>query len=106
MTSNPDSPNVQLIEPALRLDPDGVPILDEVVEALPLDEIAMSIKTQLLAELQPQVRGLVEQAMTESIKACALEFKHAFERQLDEKLNLQLQALVEQTVERACRDAE
>lgn len=106
MTSNPDSPQVHLIEPALRLDADGIPILDEVVETLPLDEIATAIKTQLLAELQPQLRGLVEQAMTESIKACALELKHAFERQLDEKLKLQLQALVEQTVDRACKDAE
>ena len=89
----------------MHLDADGIPILEEVVETPALDQVATSIKTQLLAELEPQLRGLVEQAMTESIKACALEFKHTFERQLDDKLTMQLQELVDQTVERACRDA-
>jgi hypothetical protein len=105
MTTDPNSPTAQTPEATLHLDEDGVPILDEVAEALPQDEIAISIKTQLLAELRPQLRDLVQQAMTESIKACALEFKHTFERQLDEKLEMQLRELVEQTVERACRDA-
>ena len=106
MTTDPNSPILQTTEATLQLDEDGVPILDEVAETLPTVEIATSIKTQLLAELRPQLREMVQQAMTESIKACALEFKHTFERQLDEKLELQLRELVEQTVERACRDAE
>ena len=88
----------------LRLDENGIPILDEVVEPPPLDDMAGAIKTQLLSELQPQLLELVNNAMTESIKAGALELKRSFEQQLQRDLDNRIHELVEQAVERACRE--
>ena len=90
----------------LRLDENGIPILDEVVEPPPLDDLAGAIKTQLLAELEPQLLEMVNNAMTESIKAGALELKRSFEQQLERTLDVRVHELVEQAVERACREAE
>ena len=90
----------------LRLDENGVPILDEVVEPPPLDDMAAAIKAQLLAELEPQLLNMVHNAMTESIKAGALELKRSFEQHLDRALEIRVHELVEQAVERACREAE
>ena len=88
----------------LRLDENGIPILDEVVEPPPLDGLAGAIKTQLLAELEPRLLELVNHAMTESIKAGALELKRSFEQQLQRDLDIRIHELVEQAVERACRE--
>ena len=90
----------------LRLDENGVPILDEVVEPPPLDDLAAAIKAQLLAELEPQLLNMVHNAMTESIKAGALELKRSFEQHLDRALEIRVHELVEQAVERACRETE
>ena len=90
----------------LRLDENGVPILDEVVEPPPLDDMAAAIKAQLLAELEPQMLNMVHNAMTESIKAGALELKRSFEQHLDRALEIRVHELVEQAVERACRETD
>jgi hypothetical protein len=85
----------------LRLDEQGVPILDEVVEDDDLDRLAAEIKEQLLAELQPQLRTLVRSVFTNAVKVVALELKRNFEQQLDQTLERRLRVLVEQAVERA-----
>jgi len=90
----------------LRLDENGIPILEEVVEDPPPDDLAAAIKQQLLAELEPQLMHILHSAMTESIKAGALELKRSFEQQLDHTLELRVQDLVEQAVERACRNSD
>jgi hypothetical protein len=90
----------------LRLDENGVPILDEVVEPPPPDDLAAAIKAQLLAELEPHLLHILHGAMTESIKAGALELKRSFEHQLDRNLEIRVHELVEQAVERACRETE
>jgi len=90
----------------LRLDENGIPILDEVVEPPPLDDVAETIKAQLLAELEPQLLQMVQNAMTDSIKAGALELKRSFEQQVSRNLELQVHEMVEQAVERACQPRE
>jgi hypothetical protein len=90
----------------LRLDENGIPILEEVLEPPPLDDLAAAIKAQLLAELEPQLLNMVHNAMTESIKAGALELKRSFEQHLDRSLEIRVHELVEQAVERACRETE
>lgn len=88
----------------LRLDENGIPILDEVVEPPPPDDLAAAIEAQLLAELQPRLLDMVHSAMTESIKAGALELKRSFEQQLEQTLEVRVHELVEQAVERAYRE--
>ena len=57
-----------------------------------------------LEELEPRLLELVNGAMTESIKAGALELKRSFEQQLHRNLDIRIHELVEQAVERACRE--
>ncbi len=89
----------------LRLDENGIPILDEVVEPPSLDDPA-AIKAQLLAELEPQLLNIVHSAMSESLKAGALEFTRLLERQLDRTLEIRVHELVIQAVERAFRETD
>ena len=86
----------------LHLDGDGLPILDEVIEESDMEELAADIKAQLMAELKPQIEDIAVTAMTEAIKAGALELKHSFESRFGATLERRVGELVEQAVDRAC----
>ena len=87
----------------LRFDPGGIPILDEVVEDRFFEELAADLKRQLLIDLEPMLQELVQAAFGASVRRVALELKHSFEQELSQALEQRLHALVEESVERACR---
>jgi len=87
--------------PLLRLDDEGLPILDEVVEEPPSGTPQERLKNQLLDELEPQIQSLVRTAFIKSVKMVALEMKRSFEQELDEKLRERLDELVERAVAEA-----
>jgi hypothetical protein len=89
----------------LRLNADGIPTLNDVVEDRHFDEFAADIKAQLLTELEPVLQDLVQRAFSASIRMVALELKHSFEQELDKQLEARLHSLVEETVLRACHRA-
>jgi hypothetical protein len=88
----------------LRLDPDGIPILDEAIDERLLDDLVADLKAQLLTELEPMLQELVRGAFNRSVRLVALDLKHTFERELDRRIEERLRALVEDGVERACRE--
>lgn len=89
---------------SLLLDMNGLPILDEVVIAdTTAQEMAATIKAQLLQQLEPQLQGIIAEAFTTSIKDIALELKHSFKANLDQVLEQRLENMVTQAVNQACR---
>jgi hypothetical protein len=95
MSLDPDS------GPPLRLDDDGVPILDEVVDDAAGATPDERLKARLLEELEPQIQALAHSAFVHTVKTVALEMKRSFEQEFDEKL----QARLEQLVDRAIAEA-
>jgi hypothetical protein len=89
--------------PPLRLDDDGIPILDEVVEEEPAGSAEAQLKARLLEELEPQIQALAHAAFIHTVKTVALEMKQSFEQELDERLREQLEELVERAIAEAGR---
>jgi len=87
--------------PPLRLDDDGIPILDEVVAEATAGTPEERLKARLLGELEPQIQSLVHSAFLHTIKTIALEMKQSFEQELDEKLQRRLEELVDKAVAEA-----
>ncbi len=100
----------------MRSDADGIPILEEVMDEVPetaiptLDDVvedspelhrSEALKAQLLAELEPQLQHLVQNAFIETVKIVALQMKHNFEQELGLALRTQLADMVDQAVEKA-----
>jgi hypothetical protein len=88
--------------PPLRLDDDGVPILDEVVDEAGTGTPEERLKAKLLEELEPQIQALAHSAFVHTVKTVALEMKRSFEQEFDEKLQERLEELVDQAVAEAC----
>ncbi len=102
----------------MRSDADGIPILEEVMNEIPetviptLDDVVEdspelhggeALKVQLLAELEPQLQHLVQNAFIETVKIVALQMKHNFEQELDMALRTQLADMVDQAVEKTMK---
>ncbi len=100
--------------PPMRLDTDGFPVLEEVVDEIPeaaiptLNDIvednsesgtAEALKMQLLTELEPRLQRLVHAAFVETVKVVALQMKRNFERELDSALQTQLADMVDKAVD-------
>ncbi len=96
MSLDPDS------GPPLRLDDDGVPILDEVVDETTGGSPEERLKARLLEELEPQIQSLAHAAFLHTVKTIALEMKRSFEQELDEKLRQRLEEIVDRAVAQAC----
>jgi hypothetical protein len=85
----------------LRLDEDGLPILDDVVGELAEEDVIARLKAELMTDLEPRLQAIVRAAFAASVKVVALELKRTFERELDEALEARLQELVAECVDRA-----
>jgi hypothetical protein len=85
----------------LRLDEEGLPILEDVVDDPPRGDLALRIKAELLEELEPHLQTVVRTVFTDSVKVVALDLKRAFETQLDEALHERIEELVDQAIAKA-----
>lgn len=79
----------------------NIPVLNDVVGDDLLDDLSGHLTTQVLLELEPQLRELVHRAFTDTVRMVALDLKHAFEREFDKQLYARLRVIVEESVQRA-----
>lgn len=108
--------NTNSLPAGIRLDGEGFPVLDEVVHPMTdgdiptLEEVleenselqrTESLKSQLLEELEPRLREMVQLAFIETVKVVALQMKHDFEQELDAALQTKLADLVDRAVDQA-----
>ncbi len=91
--------------PPLRLDDDGVPILDEVVDETFGGSVEQQLKARLLEELEPQLQAMAHTAFIHTVKTVALEMKRSFEEEFDGLLRQRLEELVDQAVADVMQDS-
>ncbi len=109
----------ETFNPPMRLDADGFPILEEVVEEVSEEQIptleeavevspemrrAEAIKEQILVELEPRLTQMVQTVFIDTVKMVAVQMKHQFESQFNEKLQTELNDLVDQAVDEAMKE--
>ena len=85
----------------MRLDDNGIPILDEVVEEVVGETPEEKLKALLMEELEPRIQALAHATFVHTVKTVALEMKRSFEQEFDNSLQEQLSELVDRAVAEA-----